>query len=1004
MKEKRKQKKGRKRRVWLLFDLAILALFFGLIYGALNSSWAHRYYFNVIQEKVGWTITVEDLSINPFLTSVKIKKVNVMSRSRRQLFSADSIKVRVSPLSIIRNQIIVTNLEVKHLFLDFEKKPKEGDADKKEEKKPSKFTVDYIRHIVEKITGSFLLKNLAVKEAEVTPVRITIHRGSQVATDIQLDDFSFYHDITFMRENEFGFKAQNLRINQNLIGEKIRLNSLIEPKRVTFRSLYLERPEGAYRLVFKARLHPDSVQGSVKAEAMLQKVLTTPVKVAFDLEIAPPHLKVDRLQMEVAGGKLAGNGQWNLLNQDYHFGVAGKELRVPDLIARFVPLDLPGTEGSLDIQAKGFGRFPKVRLEAELAAQKLAYEVFRVPAFKGKAELQWPRFQLQANLLDQDRSAATLKLQLNFDKTKTLFSSLEAQLNQLSLATHLADLKITGGVSGDLRLKGAPAGLGGSAQLDWRDGTLGSLPIKQVQLGAEFKGERLTLKTLAVNSSALPEIQLTGPLQATFGPQEIQIVGKPLPGVSLQGAYVKPARLFRIRSLTYQQGGRALRIAGEYRLDKTFQASVKGEVDAHILENYRAIFKKAEGGLLLDLRGEGSVSDPVLNGSLRFQRATIGVRGFGDPIRDLNGTVRIRHQQITLERIAGLQGDGSFQGSGTMAFRDFKPERFNLKMRGNALAFRIRGEMQLEFDADLSLVGAMPSPLVSGQVDIISGRYYKNFQLTDVVFRETAPTQKRGDLGYGYLNDWRWDLKIRNNGELKISNNVADVYLLGDLHLKGTTARPNMKGVITTGGGELHYLGHDLQIVEGTLEFRDPLRIRPSLSLEAQEEIAGSEGRGIQQFYTVKVLLEGPIDNLRTELSSIPPVDRSDVVSLLAFGMTQSELRARGSSRSAFAASLVAGSISSGIGASVGESVGLDVLRFETSEESTQAISGVAFGKNLSDRLSVEFYTDITPETAQRRIRSKYFLTDNIFLEGANIIEEQRTKFELNVSFQFSLP
>jgi len=288
-------------------------------------------------------------------------------------------------------------------------------------------------------------------------------------------------------------------------------------------------------------------------------------------------------------------------------------------------------------------------------------------------------------------------------------------------------------------------------------------------------------------------------------------------------------------------------------------------------------------------------------------------------------------------------------------------------------------------------------------MDLLSGRYYKRFFLTKVLFDPRGIQVTREEPATDFFNEWRWDVKVRNSGDLRIENNVVDVYLDGDLHLKGTTKRPAIEGIVSTTGGELHYLGHDMQITEGALEFRDPNRINPHLTIQAQEEVTGVEDRGLQSYYTVYVKLEGPLDNLQTSLWSSPPVDQSDVVSLLAFGMTQAELRARGSARSAFAANIIANSLTSGYGESLGDKLGLDILRFESSGTSDSAISGVAVGKNLSDRLSVEFYTDITPDSAQRRIRSKYYLTDLIFLEGVNTVEEDRNKFELNVSLQFKI-
>ena len=240
----------------------------------------------------------------------------------------------------------------------------------------------------------------------------------------------------------------------------------------------------------------------------------------------------------------------------------------------------------------------------------------------------------------------------------------------------------------------------------------------------------------------------------------------------------------------------------------------------------------------------------------------------------------------------------------------------------------------------------MPSPLVSGKIDLIAGRYYKNFNIAKKVLEERdveVIKEKRTD----YFDQWRWDLKIRNSGDLNIENNMADVYLAGDLRLKGTTQHPILEGVVTTTEGELFYLGQKMEIVEGTLEFQDPNRINPLINFEASKEVSAEGSRGLRSAYTVSVHVEGPLDNLQVKLSSTPSVDQTDIVSLLAFGMTQSDLREQGSSGSALASTAIASSLASGFGHSLGGTLGFDTLRFESGEGSEQAISGVAVGKDF---------------------------------------------------------
>jgi autotransporter translocation and assembly factor TamB len=102
---------------------------------------------------------------------------------------------------------------------------------------------------------------------------------------------------------------------------------------------------------------------------------------------------------------------------------------------------------------------------------------------------------------------------------------------------------------------------------------------------------------------------------------------------------------------------------------------------------------------------------------------------------------------------------------------------------------------------------------------------------------------------------------------------------------------------------------------------------------------------------------------------------------------------------------VLAGEISGAISEPIAKSTGLDIFRLEASESGQ--ISKLAVGKELTDRLTVEFQSDFAPETAQRMFQANYYLTDNILLKGRRVWVTGQSNtappYNLNMSFRLRM-
>ncbi len=987
-----------RRQIRFLTNFGILFFIFAILYAALNSSWAHRYYSTLLQNKTDWIIRTDKLHINPFIGTVRIRKAEIRSPDQRSLMAAGNIYVRVNPLSLLRGKIIVSRLELKNVYLSFTKDPHKKDDG------PPKFTHEYITQLAKKIANNFALQNITVLDGQITPITIMLGKKAGGYVQFDFDNFEFEVSQNILRKNDFVFSADNFFVNHKNMATHLAVDSVLSGERVIIDNLRWTRPEGYYEAELDVSTESDLIAGEIRITADIPNIFDKKLIGEGRVKLTPPNLYLEPFKIDAGDMVVQAPGKMFVPKGDYEVDV---KLGNTDLEAVGEVFDLSilkQLQGLARLQGKLKGRLPELKAEAEVDGENVIYGALNFSQLNAGIQLQGRRFKWQAKVPQAGRTVvdANGQVEMRGSPMRPFLEKLEVQIDGASLKPIFVAGQLEGALSGKGTLLQKEKGFGGGGALTLSDGRVAILPVEKAQTSFDVRGDRLHVTQFSTQVTDRNLIVARQPFDIIFSREKVSLQGKPLPGLLIDGFYHIQDKAWRVTKLSYNEGINNFTASGAYLNNANFELNLNGLLDASLLEFYREVFIGANGPIESHLSARGNFERPVLNGSLDFNRVTLDLRGFGDPIRHLVGKVLLRPNQLVFQKMLGSHGDGDFGLDGSMGLSGWKPSSFNLKLFGNGLTFRVRGAMQADFDTNLTVTGSMPSPLVAGRVELQAGRYYKRFILTKAFFDDQGVQD--GDSAISELFDeWRWDVQVRNSGDLRIENNIADVFLSGDLRLKGTTRKPVIDGVVTTTGGELHYLGHDLQITEGALEFSDPTRINPQLRLEAQEEVVGAEDRGIQTFYTVFVKLEGPLDNLQTTLWSSPPVDQADVVSLLAFGMTQSELRARGSARRSFATNLIANSLTSGFGEGLGDVVGLDILRFESAAGSTEAISGVAVGKNLSDRLSVEFYTDITPDSAQRRVRSKYYLTDLIFLEGINTVDDGQNEFELNVSLQFKI-
>lgn len=375
---------------------------------------------------------------------------------------------------------------------------------------------------------------------------------------------------------------------------------------------------------------------------------------------------------------------------------------------------------------------------------------------------------------------------------------------------------------------------------------------------------------------------------------------------------------------------------------------------------------------------EGTAGNPGFRGEIRLEDLGMTVLSLSERIREVRGSIEIAGERVLFREVRGFLEDGPFRLEGTLDFREFRPDRADLRLEGRNLPFLVPGTLQAVLNGDLALRGTSRESALTGSVTLVNGLYYKKMEMDlkslFTARRSVSPQQEREALPF--LENVAFNVALRRQGAFLVDNNVASLAALPDLQLGGTWRNPVLSGQVTVPSGTVTYRDRTFTITQGTLDFSDPHEIDPVLDMAGRIQV---------REWLITLEISGRMDNLKFVLSSDPAEEDQDILSLLLFGKTTRELAGGDGGTPASPEEMLARLVASTFSGRVRELTGLDV--FEVQPGSTgNGVSGAGFlltvGKRLTRRFSIEYSVGTSDGEAVQEAAGEYRLLEDLLLRG----------------------
>lgn len=364
------------------------------------------------------------------------------------------------------------------------------------------------------------------------------------------------------------------------------------------------------------------------------------------------------------------------------------------------------------------------------------------------------------------------------------------------------------------------------------------------------------------------------------------------------------------------------------------------DVSLALLEGVSDVVRNVGGQMRLDVTVLGTTGDPHFTGRVDLTNASFDVVASGARYRNGRLAVQLASDRVTVETFRIEDEDGRpLEVTGSLGTHELRVG--DLQVAVNARGFQVlRNEYgRVNIDAQLNLAGEFESPKLTGRMTVTGGAVNVDRILDRALFQPYS-TQAAIPVELDpivALNPWQrlgLDLELHVPGTLRmIGENVQvspgtplglgniNLRAFGDLYLYKDPAQPMyVNGSFDSVSGTYVFQGRRFDLdPSSSINFRGDLN--PELYVTVNRTISGVETR---------VSILGPLAQPELRLASTPPLDPSDILSLIVFNTSTNELSALQQQQLAVrAGTLAAGFIAAPMVSALERTLGIDTLEIE---------------------------------------------------------------------------
>jgi len=651
-------------------------------------------------------------------------------------------------------------------------------------------------------------------------------------------------------------------------------------------------------------------------------------KIAVNVAAEGQQVSLTKVLLEAHGLSVTGSAGYNLDTKQLRGQVTGNNLQLSkfDTFKKAVP----NADGVLTFTALANGTLEQPDLHARVTLANISMQGKQVGGLELKADSKGSMlaYQLQSKMVGA---------QINANGQTSLTGDYQTQakltVSELDIA-NVISLMGPGTFKGSSEIAGTVSVSGPAAKPKLLQGTAEFDNVDFKLQGVELKAAEPLRASLKNGTVTLERIHVTGQDTDLHVAGTAVVFGDPNP-----------------------QGG-----AIDLNANGNVSVALASTLDPEMVSSGKVTFKVAAGGRL---------KKPTLSGDVLFQNVNLAIEGVPNGLSNLNGTLEFNEDRLDVKDMTAMTGGGQLKIGGYLAYQ--KGFFADLTATGDVVRIRYNG-LSATANASLRLQGQPSSLLLSGNVLVT--RFGVGADVDFAALSAAGGVQAPPDPN-SLLNKIRLDVHVTSSPQLDFQNSYAKLAGSVNLTVRGTLAVPSVLGRIQITDGSATYLGVNYELERGTIYFSNPVRIDPTIDLDATARVEN---------YDLTIGVHGTISNLKPTYRSEPPLTEADIFNLLALGRTQEEAQLNQEQQSQIGAdpttdALLGGALNATVASRVGKLFGAGSVKIDPAFIGTLGNSSarITVQEPLSKQVTLVFATNVN-ETAQQLIQVQYRLSDQYSL------------------------
>jgi translocation and assembly module TamB len=389
---------------------------------------------------------------------------------------------------------------------------------------------------------------------------------------------------------------------------------------------------------------------------------------------------------------------------------------------------------------------------------------------------------------------------------------------------------------------------------------------------------------------------------------------------------------------------------GRSSADDRFDLHVESNaIDLGLIQGFTTAVVGVSGTAQVKLDVTGTAAAPRPEGTLTVQNAAFTVSPTGVTYTDLDGRVELQNDRIHIDEIRVLDNHKSplsIRGDLALHGRDVGDVALSITADDFKVIDNEMGNVRVK--SDLRVGGGLRAPVIDGDLAVTTGALNLDpilarvgdsaYATTQVEYQPAASdTSSQPPGGFAAVQmDVHLtvpdDLVVKA-GDLRLPNapislGAMTMTLGGDVRIRKDRGEvsPNAVGVVRTIRGHYDFQGRRFEILrDGSVRFEGLTPPNPSLDIRTERVI-----RAVAANVTIRGSLRQP----EVVLSSVPPLEQADILSLIVFNQPINQLgEGQQASLAQRAQELATGAVAGELAKSIGSALNLSEFDINTGSD-----------------------------------------------------------------------